>query len=250
MKAALLLFALVAADAREAVRFVACPVYRDTDAGKKSGCWLAEDPASGVRYDITSSPTKADWNHAVLVEGFVAQGQGDPCGGVVLDPVRVSVLEQGCTRHMLPAEGFPGRKFALPKRNVRPLYEERVKPAKPFAARNFVIPFDHGSSFVTYQLSDYYLDAAINYALDVQPATVTITGYAATSPERVSGFDLSEPRALAKTRADAMARAFQLRGVAVARVSTGRESSSTDEAFDGLIAPSLRRVEISIEPKQ
>ncbi|NML04359.1 hypothetical protein [Sphingomonas sp. G-3-2-10] len=250
MKALVLLFALVAADAREAVRFVACPVYRDTDAGKKSGCWLAEDPASGVRYDITSSPTKADWNHAVLVEGFVAQGQSDPCGGVVLDPVRVSVLEQGCTRHMLPAEGFPGRKFALPKRNVRPLYEERTKPAQPFAARTFVIPFDHGSSFVTYQLSDYYLDAAINYALDVQPATVTITGHAATRRERVSGFDLSEPRALAKARADAMARAFQLRGVTVARVATGRESSSADEAFDGLIAPSLRRVEISIEPKQ
>lgn len=250
MKAVLLLFALVAADAREAVRFVACPIYRDTDAGKKSGCWLAEDPVSGVRYDITSSPTKADWNHAVLVEGFVAQGQGDPCGGVVLDPVRVSVLEHGCTRHMLPAEGYPGRKFALPKRNVRPLYEERVKPAKPFAARTFVIPFDHGSSFVTYQLSDYYLDAAINYALDVQPATVTITGYAATRRERVSGFNLSEPRTLARTRAEKMAQAFALRGITVARVGTGKESASTDEAFDGLNDPSLRRVEISIEPKQ
>ncbi|MDF7776345.1 hypothetical protein P1X14_13905 [Sphingomonas sp. AOB5] len=250
MKAALLLFALVAGDAQQAVRFVACPIYRDTDAGKKSGCWLAEDPASGVRYDITSSPTKADWNHAVLVEGFVAQGQGDPCGGVVLDPVRVSVLEEGCTRHMLPAEGYPGRRFALPKRNVRPLYEERVKPAQPFAARTFTIPFDFGSSFVTYQLSDYYLDAAINYALDVQPATVTITGFAATGSERISERDLKEPRALARTRAEAMARAFELRGVPVARVATGRPGPSRDEAFDGLNGPSLRRVEISIEPKQ
>ena len=81
-----------AQDASEAVRFVTCPVYRDTDNGRKSGCWLASDPASGIRYDVTAAPTKPDWNHAILVEGFVAKAAGDPCGGVVLEPARVSVL--------------------------------------------------------------------------------------------------------------------------------------------------------------
>ena len=59
--------------AAELVRFVACPVYRDTDAGKKSGCWLADDPATGRRYDVSQSPTKPDWNFEVLVEGRVAR---------------------------------------------------------------------------------------------------------------------------------------------------------------------------------
>lgn len=243
------MLALAASDAREAVSFVACPIYRDTDAGRKSGCWLADDPASGVRYDVTASPTKPDWNHAILVEAFVSREKGNPCGGVLLDPVRVAVLDDACTRHILPAENFAGRRFALPRRNVRPLYEARPAVAKPYAAKTFVIPFDFGSSFVIYQLTDYYLDAAINYALDIQPAEVTITGFAATGAESLSGRVLREPQALAKSRADAMARAFRLRGVTVARIATGRSSSSDDEAFDGLDAPSFRRVEIMIRPK-
>ncbi|MCR5872481.1 hypothetical protein LRS12_18315 [Sphingomonas sp. J344] len=70
-----------AQDAHQTVRFIACPVYRDTDNGRKSGCWLASDPATGIRYDVTAAPTKPDWNHAILVEGFVATNGGDPCGG-------------------------------------------------------------------------------------------------------------------------------------------------------------------------
>ena len=51
----LMLAAPVAAhaeDTRNLVRFVACPIYRDADSGRKSGCWLATDPASGIRYDL------------------------------------------------------------------------------------------------------------------------------------------------------------------------------------------------------
>src|SRR5581483_9393417 len=79
----------VAAPAAE-LRFVTCPIYRDTDAGRKSGCWLADSPEDGRRYDVTPSPTKPDWNYAVLVEGRPSAHQTDVCGGVVLDPVRVS----------------------------------------------------------------------------------------------------------------------------------------------------------------
>lgn len=106
IRAALLLSAVAATGAQDSaatVRFVACPIYRDTDAGRKSGCWLAADPATGTRYDVTAAPTKADWNHAILVEGIVAPSAGDPCGGVVLEPARVSILEEGCTRHLIKA---------------------------------------------------------------------------------------------------------------------------------------------------
>jgi len=253
VKAALALLALAAtgaADTQAAVRFVACPIYRDTDAGRKSGCWLADDPATGTRYDVTSAPTKPDWNHAVLVEGRPDPAAGNPCGGLVLEPARVSVLDEGCTRFMLEAEGYAGRKFALPRRNVRPLYEARTPPARPFAARVVTVPFDYDSSFVSYQLADYYLDEAINYALDVAPARITVTGYAATRADMVSGHKLAEDDGLARTRAELVAHALTLRGVTAAdiRVTTGTDSPSADEAFDGLDAPSRRRVEVRIEP--
>ena len=68
-----LLLSLAAASSDVAhVSFVACPIYRDTNDGRKSGCWLVDEPSTGVRYDVTAAPTKPDWNHAVLVEGILA----------------------------------------------------------------------------------------------------------------------------------------------------------------------------------
>ncbi len=252
MKAVIALALLMAsaAQAEEAVRFIACPVYRDTDSGAKSGCWLADDPATGMRFDVSHSPTKPDWNHALLVEGRPSADGPQSCGGKPLDPVRVSVMAAPCTRFMLEAEGYPGRRFALPRRNVRPLYEERARPARPFVARTITIPFDFDSQFVTYQLSDYYLDATINYALDVQPARIVVTGYAASRPTTVSGQSLAEPATLATERAEKVAQALRLRGVPAERitVAVGPDSSSDDEAFDGLVEPSRRRVEVRISP--
>lgn len=239
-----------AGDTASDLRFIACPIYRDTDAGAKSGCWLVDDPASGIRYDVSRAPSKPDWNAAVLVEGRPSDEAANPCGGMALDPVRTSVLDQPCTRFVLEAEGFPGRKFALPKRNVRPLYEERKGPDRPYAQRTMMIPFDFGKSFIVYQLSDYYIDQAINYALDVQPAQVRVTGYAASTPSMVSGEAIAEPVALAQQRADLVARALVLRGVPRDRiiVTTGAPSERDDEAFDGLAAASQRRVEVAIAP--
>ncbi|WP_168371698.1 hypothetical protein [Sphingomonas sp. Leaf357] len=246
------LVATGATPASEDLRFVACPIYRDTDAGKKSGCWLADDPATGLRYDVSLSPTKPDWNHAVLVEGRAASPGAQPCGGAVLEPVRVSVLDESCTRFKLEAESFPGRTFALPTRNVRPLYEARVAQTRPFLPRRFSIPFDFGSSFIVYQLGDYYLDGAINYALDVLPVRITITGHADTEPAEVSGRRIAEPASLARDRADRVAQALVLRGISRAAITIttdDREGPGNNEAFDGLNAASGRRVEVAISPQ-
>ncbi|MET0247322.1 MAG: hypothetical protein ABW182_11285 [Sphingomonas sp.] len=240
-----------AQDTERAVRFVTCPVYRDTDAGRKSGCWLATDPASGIRYDVTAAPTKPDWNHAILVEGFVARDAGDPCGGVVIEPARVSVLEDACTRHLIKAEGYKGRRFALPERNVRPLYEARKRPDKPYVEGRFTIPFDYRSSFITYQIADYYLDATINYALDVQPARIEIAGVAQTRPETVSGKRLVEDASLARTRAQVVQRALILRGIPAERIRIvgTLPGPLVPAAFDGLAGPDERRVDVRIRPE-
>lgn len=253
MKTAAALALLLSATAAQAaeVRFVACPIYRDTDAGRKSGCWLADSPEDGRRYDVTPSPTKPDWNHAVLVEGRPAAEQTNVCGGVVLDPARVSILPEPCVRAMLPAEGYPGRKFALPERNVRPLYEPRKPFPTPYTERTFEIPFEFGRSFVVYQLSDYLMDQAVAYALAVHARRVEITGWAATTPEVVSGHALAEPAQLARARAEVAATWMKSLGVPedrlVVRWRTGSEPVDMPGA-DGLSGPSRRRVDIRITP--
>jgi outer membrane protein OmpA-like peptidoglycan-associated protein len=234
----------------EELRFITCPIYRDADAGKKSGCWLADDPASGKRYDVSLSAAKPDWAFAVLVEGKVSQHQNGPCGGIVLDPARTSVLEAPCPRHMLPAEGFAGRKFLLPARNVDPLNVPRAAPKPPFANRTFRLYFDWDSKFLAYQREDWSLDQALTWIRAVKLRHVTITGFAAVQPERVSGTDIAERPGTGKERADQVAEALHRLGIAKDKVTVldgGQGAIVEDEAVDGLSAPSRRRVDIFVE---
>lgn len=231
----------------EDLRFVTCPIYRDVDAGRKSGCWLADDPASGRRYDVTNAPSKPDWNHAVLVEGRAAAGAADTCGGVMLDPVRTSVLAQPCPRHMLPAEGFAGRKFVLPPRNVAPVSVERPVPPPPYADRAFQLVYDFDKAFNVYQLDDFLLDEAITWIRAARPARIVVTGWAATQPQVVSGVALAESLEVARVRAEAAAEALRRLGVERARIEVRWHGDATPTAAvgaDGLAEPSRRRVDI------
>lgn len=246
LAALLALAAPLAAQAQEAVRFITCPVYRDADAGRKSGCWLADDPASGMRYDVTQSPYKPDWNHEVLVEGRLAAGDANPCGGKVLDPVRTSVLPGECTRHMLPAEGYPGRKFVLPKRNIAPMSVARQAPPGPYAAQTFPIYFEFDRAFLLYQYGDYLLDHAVTWIRAAKPKKLVVTGYAATVLEQVSGRRIAERPAVAHERAEAMATSLRrlIPDVPVEVKWKLRAIATTDPDADGLPGQSQRRAEI------
>ncbi|MFV3127026.1 hypothetical protein [Niveispirillum sp. KHB5.9] len=239
------------AQASEAVRFVSCPIYRDTDAGRKSGCWLADERETGRRFDITQSATKPDWSMAVLVEGRIADRQDNACGATVLEPVRVSILsDHACTRALIPAEGFPGRRFVLPARNIRPLYAPDPVPPPPYVATLFPIPFDFGRDFVVYQQSDQMLVNAATYA-KAAGGKVTVTGYAETEPLHLSGQTLAEPADLAKRRAEMALLWLVSLGVPAERVRLEwrlNPSPLADPAFDGLTETSRRRVDIRVEP--
>ena len=236
-----------ALQAQDLVKFVACPVYRDTQAGRKSGCWLADDPATGVRYDVTTSPTKPDWNFSVLVEGRVSPGDENPCGGKVLDPVRVSILPEACTRHRLPAEGFPGRPYSLPERNVAPLSVARETPPGPYQTKSFYLFFDFDKDFLIYQFDDYLLDKAITWIRAANPGKIVVTGYAAVTPRVVSGQTLAEDPAIARRRAEKLGEALIRLGVAPERIQLKWRTDPEPievEGADGLPDASLRRVEI------
>ena len=248
IRAALLLALLGGQSAPEQLRFITCPVYRDTDAGRKSGCWLAEDRATGIRYDVTLAPSKPDWNHEVLVEGVLSASTAQPCGSPVLDAVRTSVLPGTCTRQMLPAEGFPGRKFVLPKRNLTPLSVKREPPPGPYAARSFHLLFDFDQSFLIYQYDDYFLDEAVAWIRAAKPRAILVTGFAATAPTIVSGRRIAERPAIARERAEKIAEALVRLGVDRSIVTVrwkAGEMIDVPEA-DGLAEPSRRRVDIAV----
>lgn len=235
------------AETKDVIRFVSCPIYRDTNTGRKSGCWLADENVGGIRYDVTNSPSKPDWNHEILVEGKVSALQDGLCGGVTLDPVRVSILDGWCPRHMIPGEGYTGRKFALPLRNVRPLSEERKVPPPPYADKSFFLYFEHDRSFFVYQYDDYLFDQAVTWMRAAKPKKIIITGYAATRPETVSGRSISERAEVAKERAEVTALSLQRLGFGKDMLEVRWESGSEpiDQAdADGLPDQSRRRVEI------
>jgi outer membrane protein OmpA-like peptidoglycan-associated protein len=244
-----LLLLAAAAPPAETVRFITCPIYRDTDAGRKSGCWLADEGESGRRFDVSRAPSKPDWNHEVLIEGRVASNDAGNCGGIVLDPVRSSILPGACPRHMLPPEGFAGNKFALPVRNVRPVSEARPAPTPPFTDRTFHLVFDFDKSFVVYQLDDFLLDQAITWIRGVNPRQVVVTGWAATEPAIVSGRRIAEKPGIARIRAEMIGLALTRLGVPrekiVVRWRTGARPVNADGA-DGLDEASRRRVDIEV----
>jgi len=248
IRAALLLALLGGQSAPEQLRFITCPVYRDTDAGRKSGCWLAEDRATGIRYDVTLAPSKPDWNHEVLVEGVLSASTAQPCGGPVLDAVRTSVLPGTCTRQMLPAEGFPGRKFVLPKRNIQPLSVKRTPPAGPFASRTFHLLFDFDQSFLIYQYDDYFLDEAVAWIRAAKPRAILVTGHAATAPTFVSGRRIVERPVIARERAEKIAEALVRLGIDRSIVTVRWKAGEVAEMpeADGLAEPSRRRVDIAV----
>ena len=247
--ACLIVWSGTAANAAETARFVACPVYRDTDSGLKSGCWLATDPESGRQWDVSQSPYKPDWNFAVLVEGNAAETSEQPCGAPVLDPVRTSRLATPCVRHILPAEGFPGRRFVLPARNIRPLSNPPAPPPGPNSDRTFSVFFELDRSFVVYQYGDYLIDQAAQWIRATGPRRLVVTGYAATEPETVSGHVIAERPEVAEQRADTVAlslsRLFPDIEIEV-RTVIGAEATDHPDA-DGIAGQSQRRAEITAQ---
>jgi outer membrane protein OmpA-like peptidoglycan-associated protein len=238
------------ANAQESVRFIACPAYRDTDSGAKSGCWLATDPATGTRWDVSQSPYKPDWNFAVLVEGTTADpSAGQPCGAPVLDPVRTSRLQTHCAPRLLPAEGFSGRTFTLPARNTRPLTTTPAPPPGPVTDRTFSLFFEFDRSFTVYQYSDYLIDQAAQFIRATNPARLVITGYAASTPETVSGEVIAERADVAQERAAMVALSLSRQFPDLSmetRAETDAQVTNHPDA-DGIPGQSQRRVDIAVQ---
>ncbi len=230
-----------------AVSFVACPVYRDTDAGRKSGCWIATDGATGIRYDVTDSPNKPLVGRMILVEGEPA-GSADICGGVPLNPVRVAVLSETCAEVMIPAEGFPSKPSVLPAETMQPLGVPRKMPAPPYSPQTWQVGFTFNDDRLMYQSAEVVIEKAMLYATASKARKVRITGYADVRGFTVSGRKLAEPAPLARDRALMVREALVRLGVPPATIST--EWRHDPQAISGgaMAAASKRRVTIVVAP--
>ncbi|HEY7890401.1 MAG TPA: hypothetical protein VIC29_19435 [Steroidobacteraceae bacterium] len=233
--------------------FVACPVYRDTNSGRKSGCWLAVNPVDGVRYDISLGRTKPQIGHQVLVEGRLEtldqpRQAGSACGGVVLRPVVVSVLEATCRSFMLPAESYPGRRFVLDLKAVLPPADvvESIPPP-PYPPRTWSIEFSFGSDFLQYQYSEIILDEIGRYIRASRPRRIEVIGYAVTAPRWISGERLAESPQLARGRAETVALALRRLGATRRLLQVKwRDNPSPLSDKPGLAEPSRRRVDVRL----
>ncbi|MGD2167614.1 MAG: hypothetical protein PVF63_05865 [Gammaproteobacteria bacterium] len=138
--------------AQTRVNFISCPIVRDTASVP---CWLTRYQGElyymGIQTDV-SAPFQPPWlGHKVLVEASVADDRPRICGGIVLDPIRISVMPEldGSCNTILPAEdkytidfnprppGPSGGRLAF-----QAVDEEAEPEAPPTGPKTFYLYFD------------------------------------------------------------------------------------------------------------
>lgn len=244
--------ALLAADAATAQsdfrRFVTCPIYRDTDAGRKSGCWLGTQVETSQRFDVSNSPDKPLAGRLMLVEG-VPSAERDICGGVVLQPVRISVLQEPCPEVIIPAEGWPSKPSVLPPLVIAPLSVPRKLPQPPFEETQFHLIFDYDSDFLVYQSVELTIENATLLAQASKAKRVIVTGYADTQGVEATGRVYKETLALAKARAEMTAEALRRMGVSAGTLQVKWQGNPAPLAHEApMHEPSKRRVTVTVQP--
>ena len=208
--AAVWLLSVTIASAQQPTNFVSCPIVRDTASVP---CWLAE--YNGQLYFLTlqtdvSAPVTPPWlGHRVLVEGTVS-AEPKICGGVVLKPVHLSVLESDASCNtMLPAEDRYNLTFEPPRppgpsagRLAFDNGPSAPRPAATTSPREFVIsyPFDGLVGF-THAGS---LTEILQFARTMNAREIDIVGYRG-SVRLSNGQTMVEEPAIGKKRAEQVA---------------------------------------------
>ena len=236
------------------LNFVSCPIVRDTSTVP---CWLAE--YNGELYFLTiqsdvSAPVTPPWlGHRVLVEGTVSDAPRI-CGGVVLNPVRLSVLPErdASCNTMLPAEARFDLTFEPPRppgpSKGRLAFAAPAAPpaaprpaSAPAAIREFVVQyvFDGLVGFS----HPAVLSAALAHARQVGARSVEIAGH--RGAVRLSnGQTMVEAASIGKRRAEQVAMLLRGAGLtAPAYKVTWQERASRATGTDDHLT---RRVVITV----
>lgn len=244
----------VTAGAQTRLNFVSCPIVRDTPSVP---CWLTEHDGElyymGIQTDVSAEFHPPYLGHRVLVEATVADTAQRICGGIVLDPIRISVmpeLDPSCNT-VLPAEdeytidfnprppGPSGGRLAF-----QPAPGDAVsEPPQPESGpKTFHLYFDidRGIAFRhPRELVEIY-----EYAQNTSAGLVTVRGNRGATL-------LSDGSLVTESEGIAQRRALQvadlLKGLGVA-AEVQIEYSSTPVAADGFDDWMSRSVVVAVEP--
>lgn len=231
--------------------FVACPIVRDTASVP---CWLAEH--DGDLYFLTlqtdvSAPVTPPWlGHRVLVEGTVAAGRERICGGIVLEPVVLSVLPEldASCNTLLPAEERYNLTFEPPRppgpsagRLAFAGTAALPPPSEP--PRTFALRYDFDGLIVFRHAGD--LTVIFEAARARNARSLTITGHRG-SVLLSNGTTLVEQPAMARRRAEQIR--DLLRGAGLEDVEYRVRWHDEAGEADGVDDAALRRVTIELDP--
>ena len=230
--------------------FVACPIVRDTASVP---CWLAE--YDGELYFLTlqtdvSAPVTPPWlGHRVLVEGNAARDRARICGGVVLEPVVLSVLPEldaSCNTPVLPAEDRYNLTFEPPRppgpSAGRLAFAGTAPPPPAEPPRAFTLRYDFDGLIVFRHAGE--LTSIFDSAKARNARVVAITGDRG-SVLLSDGTTLVEQPAIARRRAEQVAEL--LRGAGLTNVEyrvRWHDEAGTPDGDDA----ALRRVTVELDP--
>jgi outer membrane protein OmpA-like peptidoglycan-associated protein len=235
--------------------FVGCPILRNTALP----CWLGEDRGElyylGPQGDLTAKFYPPEFQHKMLVEGEISDAPRI-CGGIVLKPVKVSVLpDLDVTCNVtLPAAGFadpPNNRGPGPSgaRGVAPKPPPRPVPivyTAPFIARHFDVMFNADTERLWMDAQNV-IEAAAHYADVADARRIDITGYRAVT--RLSnGQNYVERADIAKRRAEVVEQALRTLVVPAKTHLTmsWRDSAAPSSALQP--GPDGRRVSLTVVP--
>ncbi|MEO8466419.1 MAG: hypothetical protein ABI640_13835 [Gammaproteobacteria bacterium] len=238
--------------AGERINFVSCPIVRDT---RSVPCWLSEYQGDlyylTIQSDVSATVQPPMLGHQVLVEGVVSAA-APICGGIVLEPVRLSVMPErdaNCNT-LLPADDRYTIDF-----NPRPPGPSAGRlafatdPAPPPASSappsgpqtfNVYFDFDKGVSF----RHPADLVAILGMATRLKATRLRVTGV--RGAHRLSdGTLLRESEAIGQRRANEVA---QLLAGAGLKISTTVDWTDGASQADGVDDWQSRRVTVVLEP--
>lgn len=218
--------------------FVACPIVRDT---KTQPCWLAEYEGElyylGQQGGVANDFYPPQLGHLALVEGAV--GQGRVCGGIPLQPVKVSVLREltPACRTMLPAEdGIEAPPLVPAPRGPAPSW------VKLDGAGDVTLYFDFDNDFFSLHVTVALTDLAKHVAQG-KASRVEVTGFRAAT--RLSnGQVMTERDGMGSIRARKVADTLAGLGVPANLITASAPAQA--QPADGVNDPWNRRVQIVV----
>jgi hypothetical protein len=237
----------------ETLSILACPIVRDNE---DAPCWLTEYKGKlyflGMQQDLQEPFFPPQLKHQALIEGSVTSTT--KCGGIVLDPVRVSVMPEvdlSC-QTMLPAEGYhitglrrgegpdPGTLSAVNQAKARIV--ETFSP--PFLPRTFTVYYDFDSSYMPSR-STKEVTRAWQYAQAAHAKSIKVRGFRGGAL-LTDGTKLVESADLVGSRSHAIDIALKDLGLDKTEVAT--ENVTTLQRVNGREDYATRRVEIVVTP--